>query len=728
MLGAPMRRRGAHCRRAARGLLCAALAALMLTIHGGAGCLRTERLPDPDGGRSLSSLGQGSGVQSTVNRLPDPVTPDPKRVKPIPLTTTRPDAAPADGPPADAAERALAEAAGLLHRSVVQGRLTCRAFDPVTRRPLEVLIRAVADGRAYDAYTDAVRGETVLQLPVGRVNLYCAAGEFFTPYTNQIDLQAGENTVEVLLTQVPELNPSRSGFVTLSLARGAPTAAAAGRRGVLGQADWSLALGATVPTGDLVALDGPGGPAGSRFAGIGVAPPPKLAFGAPVARLSGVEASVDPGAGPQPLQQSIAPFWDDLHRLQQAGYLRLWLFPAGRPTDPQLARLLGLPERQYRGAEGWLCAERGPGLELVTLGSRGEGEAEYFTLLNRGLPVAAVAEPELSAPPPADERGRPLSHPDMESYQSLMPDLYEATLTPRTLVRMGQFTPLAARPSAADTLQWLRAGQVQVAYGPVLDWKIREFAEAAGYPAQPIPAADRLYHLDLSAFVGPGAPPEYRSIQLIELLRNGQVVARLPIDRPLQSVRGLTFEIRETARCWYLLRAYSGAPAENRSDTRLPQPHWRRSWSAPIHFAALQEVEAPTYERRALPVAIHAFRAVDGSNQAPAGAEALVVRGGFLVQKIALVDGRGELTARVGDHILVGGPGWEWRETVVSPYENRSGDPWRAMDAELPPPEPGLGVAVESAAAANARLSGLGILCPLTPRQVEQSATIRDQR
>ncbi|MGH7143805.1 MAG: hypothetical protein ACREJ2_06655, partial [Planctomycetota bacterium] len=415
--------------------------------------------------------------------------------------------------------------------------------------------------------------------------------------------------------------------------------------------------------------------------------------------------------------------WDDLHRLQQAGFLRLWLYPEGRPTRPVLQQALHLPARQYFGSEGYLAAERGPGLELLTLGPHREGESAYFALLNRGLSVVAVAEPtdveeevrtvERTAAPTAPAQTGSIA----ATYQALPADLYTAPVSPHTLVRMGGRTPLTGRPKLKEVLAWLQAGEAQVAYGPVIDWKLREFAAPVGYATQPVPAADRIYHLDLSLFIGPGAAPEAASLQRVELLRNGVVVAQMPIDHAMQTVRDLTFEIHETASCWYMLRAWSGPAADNTADLTPVPANWRPTWSAPIHFAAATELTA-TPGPRSLPVRIRAFRALDG---APLEAEAVVTRGGFLISKTRLAAAGGAVAARVGDHILVGGPGWQWRETVVSPWENRSGDPWRDFGA-LPQPRLSTGPTgpddpPESAAAADARLSGLGLLCPLTPRQ-----------
>lgn len=725
-----------------------------LAVLPGASCMRSEA-PTQEGTR-LRDLTFAPGTKQYTNQLPEPVRPaGAKPPQSIPLAQKQPVEEGPPGPPGveilNPQQREKYEARKYLYTQPGPGRLVCTALDPATRRPLMALIRVVAADKTVECMSDPVTGSAVFDLPAGKTQVYCTAGEFFSPYTNEIDVQAGENRLEVLLTQVPELAPGRYGFSTLALAASArQDHRMAERRMRAGQADFAFVLSgrggepAVGAAGTPVAVDGPfsaGTETGSRFAGLGAGPAPRLE-----ARLmqDGAEPAASAGGA------GFAAPWDDLYRLKQAGFLRVWLYPEGLATRPELVQALKLPARQFAGSEGFLAAERGPGLELVTLGAQGEGEAVYFALLNRGLPVAAIAEPAeadrpgstgqgwadssariggSSAPTTANGAGGPAGGSG-ESYQSLPAEMYDAVVTPRTLVQVeGLMAATPAQPFGAGTdlptmLAWLKAGQVQVAYGPVIRWKMREFKNAAGYAAQPVPAADRMYHLDVSAFIGPGAPPEYRSIQLIELVRNGLVVAALPVDRPLQTVRDLVFEIRETASCWYMLRAYSGAPRENQEDRSKrgdaaqatgARGHWRRSWSAPIHFAAAGDLEARAEAGSALPVAVRAFGAVD--DLPLAAAEVVVTRGGFLVSKTLLKGGAGTVEARVGDHILVGAKDREWRETAVSPYENLTGDPWRAIDAE---PAPVAGGLAEDARAANARLSGLGLLCPLVRRAGEK--------
>ncbi|HTL51257.1 MAG TPA: hypothetical protein VL860_01650, partial [Planctomycetota bacterium] len=209
------------------GRLCATLLAVaVLAWSNGASCIRTEVVPEEHG--RLHDLNFAPGSKEYTNEMPERpgagAVKGPKPPQPIPLTVKTPDKTP-DGPAGaemlNPLQREKEEVRKYLRAQPAPGKLICTALDPAGRRPLAVRIRVVAADKTVEGMTDAVKGEASFDLPAGRTQVYCAAGEFYTPYTNEIDLKPGENRLEVVLTQVPELSPARFGFATLAFARSA---------------------------------------------------------------------------------------------------------------------------------------------------------------------------------------------------------------------------------------------------------------------------------------------------------------------------------------------------------------------------------------------------------------------------------------------------------------------------------------------------------------------------
>ncbi|MGH7143730.1 MAG: hypothetical protein ACREJ2_06275, partial [Planctomycetota bacterium] len=270
--------------RFARGLLAALATALLLL--GVTSCGGPVVIGPANSTPRLRDLAMGPGTQETVNSMPHAQPLDTTHLKPVALTVAHPGAKGPAGKPLDAHQREADAAKAYLHDHSRSVRVLCRAIDPVTRQPLQVLVRAECAGRTAEAVTDPVSGLALIVLPAGHLHLYAAGGAFLTPYATDVQLPPGDFTLNLLLTRVSDLLPANIGFATLAFAR-SPDQDWTSARDLCacGQSDFYFLLGAP-PVGGKAApaepmfVDGPCGAIGSRFAGIGAGAPPVLATAA----------------------------------------------------------------------------------------------------------------------------------------------------------------------------------------------------------------------------------------------------------------------------------------------------------------------------------------------------------------------------------------------------------------------------------------------------------------